>query len=438
VALPCLFGRYRLEKLLGKGGMGVVYQAEDTQLGRTVALKIPFLKGAGAGTVRARFLSEARSAALLSHPNICPVFDLGEVDGVPYLTMAYVHGKPLSRLVGLGSPLEPAQAANLVRKIALALAEAHARGVIHRDLKPGNVLIDGKGEPIIMDFGLARRADSALGLTQQGDVMGTPAYMSPEQINGETSRIGPASDQYSLGVMLYELLTGHIPYLGDLLALVSLVNEGNLIPPSRRRASLHPRFDAICLTAMAVRPESRYPSVTDLATALIPLCGDAAPVVPALTAPLPGAGLTLRVPGTPFAYRPLPGQKVISLGRQKRRPGEPSDVGNDVVLRIPNNDALSARISRRHLEIAEQPGGWVVIDRGRAGTLLNGKPLPAGTPCPLTGGDRLVIAGVLTLEVDLAGATGAVGTRGEIEAPAAEGGARVVLEATMGDMITVA
>src|SRR5262249_53726186 len=163
----------------------------------------------------------------------------------------------------------------------------------------------------------------------------------------ETGRIGPASDQYSLGVMLYELITGQLPYMGDLLFLVSLVNEGNLVPPSRHRPGLHPRFDAICLRAMAVRPESRYPSITDLAIA--PLCGEAAPVVPALSAPPEGAGLTLRVPGTPFAYRPLPGQKVISLGRQKRRPGEPTDVGNDVVLRIPNNDVLSARISRRHL-----------------------------------------------------------------------------------------
>src|SRR5262249_25944225 len=109
VALPCTFGRYRLENLLGKGGMGAVYQAEDTQTRRTVALKIPFLTGAGAGNARARFLSEARSAALLSHPNICPVFDLGEIDGAPYLTMAYVHGKPLARLVGPGTPLEPAQ-----------------------------------------------------------------------------------------------------------------------------------------------------------------------------------------------------------------------------------------------------------------------------------------------------------------------------------------
>jgi predicted component of type VI protein secretion system len=113
-------------------------------------------------------------------------------------------------------------------------------------------------------------------------------------------------------------------------------------------------------------------------------------------------------------------------------------VGNDVVLRIPNNDVLSARISRRHLEIVEQADGWVVIDRGRAGTLLNGKPLPPGAPCPLASGDRLVIAGVLTLEVGLAGVVGSPTTRGEIDAPPAEGGARVVLEATMGDMITLA
>jgi hypothetical protein len=150
-----------------------------------------------------------------------------------------------------------------------------------------------------------------------------------------------------------------------------------------------------------------------------------------------GSPLTLRILGTPFAYRPLPGQPVITLGRQRRRPGDAPDVGNDVVLRVPGNDALSARISRRHLEIRREGDGYVVIDRGKAGTLRNGVALVRDQATPLAAGDRLVVAGVLTLQVDLAGGAGRV-TPGEVTVPAqADTAAQVVLEASLGDMMTM-
>jgi serine/threonine protein kinase len=425
VNLPYTLGRYRLERLLGQGGMGAVYQAFDTQLGRAVALKVPFLTGQSADATRQRFLREAQAAAALSHPNICPVHDLGEIDGVPYITMAYVEGQSLARHLG-GKPIDVREAVILTRKVAFALHEAHTKGVIHRDLKPGNILLDGRGEPVVMDFGLARRADSVLQLTQQGEMMGTPAYMPPEQINGDVAAMGPACDVWSLGMMLYEMLTGRLPFAGDLFALLSQITSDEPPPPSRFRAGLDPRLDAVCLRAMAKSPADRWPSMRLFAEALNPFL--------AASIPLPSLSpITLRVIGTPFAYRPLPGQKVIRLGRQKRRPGEAPEAGNDVVLRVPNNDDLSARISRHHLAILHSEGCYAVVDYSKAGTLLNGAALTREVPVELADGDTLVVAGVVTLQVDLADRPGKP-AGGEVSFAA--GAARVVLEATLGDMVT--
>jgi serine/threonine protein kinase len=176
--LPRPFGRYRLDYRLGDGGMGTVYLAHDTQLGRIVALKIPALGGTAPGQIRARFLREARAAAALSHPNICPLYDVGEVGGVPYLTMAFIRGEPLARRLEPGrasAPPEapPRAAVALVRAVALALQYAHERHVIHRDLKPANIMIDERGEPVVMDFGLAR-LDEATPLTRTAGVCWPP------------------------------------------------------------------------------------------------------------------------------------------------------------------------------------------------------------------------------------------------------------------------
>jgi hypothetical protein len=284
---PAPFGRYRILELLGKGGMGAVYLAHDTQLDRPVALKVPQFEAADEPQVLERFYREARAAATILHPNICPLHDVGEVAGTPYLTMAYIEGKPLSEFAA-ARPLTPRQSGLLVRKLALALQEAHKRGVIHRDLKPSNVMIDRRGEPIIMDFGLARRTRARdPRLTQRGSVLGTPAYMPPEQVSGDIEATGPASDVYSLGVILYELLTGRLPFIGDAMAMLSQVLMDEPPAPSELRPDLDPALEAICLKAMAKKIEDRYASMAELAAALTDTLRSSTPASGPAAAPPP-------------------------------------------------------------------------------------------------------------------------------------------------------
>jgi predicted Ser/Thr protein kinase len=266
--LPARFGRYRLEKLLGKGGMGSVYLAHDTQLDRKVALKVPTF-GPDDDGLRERFFREARAAATLHHPNLCPVHDVGELDGVHFLTMAFIDGKPLSAYVRPDKPLPPAQAVPLVRILAKALQEAHDQGIIHRDLKPANVMIGKKKQPVVMDFGLARRSASQdERLTHSGAIMGTPAYMAPEQVNGDVAAMGPCTDVYALGVMLYELLTGKRPFEGAMGTLMARILHDPPPPPTKVRPDLDPALGAICLKALAKQSQDRYPSMKAFAAAL--------------------------------------------------------------------------------------------------------------------------------------------------------------------------
>jgi eukaryotic-like serine/threonine-protein kinase len=266
---PEQFGRYRILRRLGRGGMGSVYLAEDTELGRLVALKVPDFGPGEHPDARERFRREARAAATLDHPNLCPIFDVGRIDGIDYLTMPYIEGKPLSALIGPDRPTLPRQAAAVARKLALAMAEAHRRGIVHRDLKPANVMVDRKRELVILDFGLARRADAGDSrLTRAGSVLGTPAYMAPEQLTGEGGEPGPGCDIYALGVILYELLTGRCPFEGPPALVLGLIATTDPPPPSSFRPGIDPRMDALCLRALARRADHRYPSMGELAAAL--------------------------------------------------------------------------------------------------------------------------------------------------------------------------
>lgn len=267
---PARLGRYRIERELGRGAMGAVYLAHDTELDRHVAIKIPKFSGSDAPEYLERFYREARAAATLRHANICPVYDVGEADAVRFITMAYVNGRPLDAEVKAGTPLPERRAAELVAKLADALDHAHRRSVIHRDLKPSNVLIDEEGEPIIMDFGLARQTNKLEDkrLTQSGMIIGSPAYMSPEQIEDGAASVGPRSDIYSLGVMLFELLTARLPFEGSVAAVIGQIITRDPPRPGQLRPELDPRLESICLKMMEKRPEDRYASMSDVVTAL--------------------------------------------------------------------------------------------------------------------------------------------------------------------------
>src|SRR5712691_3000828 len=192
------FGRYQILSRIGAGGMGTVYLALDTKLNRRVALKVPHFTEEDDIAIE-RFYREAQVAASIEHPNICPVFDINAVDGIHYFTMPYIDGLSLAHQIDPEKPWSGARAAALVGKLAVAMAEMHQRGVVHRDLKPGNILMRKNGEPVLLDFGLARDYTvPTKTLISSGLITGTPAYMSPEQYEGDSSRIGPASDIYSL------------------------------------------------------------------------------------------------------------------------------------------------------------------------------------------------------------------------------------------------
>ena len=243
-SIPSEFGRYRILKLLGEGAMGSVFLAHDSELDRKVALKTPKFRESEGDEVIERFYREARSSATLRNANICPIYDVGEIAGTRYISMAYIEGRRLSDYVASGKQLPQRQIALVVRKLALALQDAHDRGVVHRDLKPANIMIDDKHEPIIMDFGLARQIDQKEDerLTQEGMIVGSPAYMSPEQVEGKWDRIGPATDIYSLGVVLYELLAGQTPFKGSIAFILGQIVSQSPPKPSESHAGIDPHL----------------------------------------------------------------------------------------------------------------------------------------------------------------------------------------------------
>jgi serine/threonine-protein kinase len=209
--LPCQFGDYELVEELGRGGMGVVFRARQLSLKREVAVKMLLRGQLASPDDEARFLREAESVARLNHPAIVPVYEVGEEDGRLFFSMKYVSGETLSHRLAAG-PLPPRQTANILTSVCRAVDYAHREGVLHRDLKPSNIIIDENGDPHVSDFGLARPIAGAADLTRTGAVLGTPAYMAPEQAAGNRGHVGPQSDVYSLGTILYHMLTGRPPF----------------------------------------------------------------------------------------------------------------------------------------------------------------------------------------------------------------------------------
>ncbi len=260
-----LLGDYRLVEELGRGGMGVVYQARQASLGRTVALKMILSSAMPSPADLARFRSEAENAARLDHPAIVPIYEVGQHDGQPFFTMKYVAGTTLAHRLA-GGPLNPREAAELLAPICRAIHFAHERGVLHRDLKPSNILIDEEGRPHVSDFGLAKRVETDSGLTLSGAVLGTPSYMAPEQAAGKRGKVGRESDVYSLGTILYQMLTGRPPFqAASPVETVMMVVEQEPLPPRLLNPRADRELEMIALKCLQKPPELRYATAAELA-----------------------------------------------------------------------------------------------------------------------------------------------------------------------------
>ena len=261
---PGRIGRFEVKCRLGAGAFGSVYRAYDPQLDRDVALKVPQVGLlSDPGSVE-RFLRETRAAAQLRHPNIVPLHEAGHDGAIYYIAAMFVEGSTLAKAAREG-PFEPRRAARIVRGLAAALNHAHDAGIVHRDVKPANVLLDARDRPHLADFGLAFRRGGGDKLMQDGTVLGTPAYMAPEQAAGQQGEARPAADQYSLGVVLYELLTGGVPFEGPVQAVLYKAIHEEPDPPQKRNPEVPEDLETVCLKAMAKRPGDRYPDCQALA-----------------------------------------------------------------------------------------------------------------------------------------------------------------------------
>jgi len=292
--VPEMIGRYRIMRQLGSGGMGSVWLARDAALDRDVALKLPRLSKASGGKMVERFYREARAAAKLSHPNLCVIHDVGDESGIPYLAMQYLAGETLETVLRREAPLSPARAVDLAIQMAKGLEAVHRGGVVHRDLKPANVIFNEHKVPIVTDFGLAflqsgTRDDltdaaddsgdatsasceyetaAAHRLTVGGQLLGTPAYAAPEQLLGDIDGFSIACDVYSLGIVLFEMLTGCVPFEGSVSELMRRVLTFAAPPPSSLNAELPPALDAICHQALEKEPSARFDSKSAFRIAL--------------------------------------------------------------------------------------------------------------------------------------------------------------------------
>jgi len=262
------FGDYELLKEIARGGMGVVYKARQTKLNRIVALKMILAGQLASPEAVQRFYIEAEAAASLEHPGIVPIYEVGQHEDQHFFSMGFIEGTSLNARVKEG-PMLPREAAAITQQICEAIAYAHAQGVIHRDLKPANILIDASGDPKVTDFGLAKKTEGDSGLTGTGQILGTPGYMPPEQASGETDTIGPAADIYSLGAILYALLTGRPPFQSaNVMDTLVAVLEQEPVAPRQLNPALDVDLETICLKCLEKDATRRYGTADELVSEL--------------------------------------------------------------------------------------------------------------------------------------------------------------------------
>lgn len=394
VGAGTLLGRYRLVKKAGRGGMSEVWQAEDTTLHRSVAVKVILDPVAQDASFSERFLREARLVAGLQHPNILPVFDFGtaDVDGRPtsFLVMPLVEGGSLKERI-LGPVPFPTTVAWL-GAVARALDHSHAHGILHRDVKPGNVLVDSSGIPLLADFGLARSAESASGLTTTGTVLGTPLYMAPEQAEGKP--LDGRADQYALGIIAFEMLTGKVPFQAD--SPLAVLHQHVAVAPeavSAHRPDIPAATDAVLARALAKSAADRYPSCTAFVSALSAALGivrdsDSFPPQP-LPSPAPPAGNEPTIASAPAASSQpasAPRTPPPIPPAPSAPPAAPSGGGSGraALLSLLTVAALGAAGYGGYLLLVKPRTLPLVGDLGSAGvpTPAPAAPLPPPTPLP--------------------------------------------------------
>ncbi len=391
------FGKYQIIEKIGQGGMGAVYRAKDSVLERQVAIKVPLLDVHDRASTLGRFSREAVAAAALRHPSICPVFEFSEFEGIPFIVTPFLLGRCLQELLDEDGAWSAARSLTLGIQLANTLQYAHQHSVVHRDIKPQNILMEEDGTPIILDFGLAKvEQTNQLQWTKSGEVLGTPAYMPPEQIDGSVGVIGPASDIYALGMTLYRMLTGRTAFSGEAQFMIPQILMDQPLPPSLvtpMRDELRP-LDNLILKALQKRPVHRYKSMFEFAAEMQHTLNGLGKSSPALT-PLPD----LRILGTGHRYHPTKHQQSIRIGRQRTLSNNQNAMANDLVIRADGSQDRSLRISRQHLEIVTSQHGVGVIDRSQAGISINGKTVIKGEVVPLSIGDVISVAGVIEIEI---------------------------------------
>ncbi len=308
--------RYRIEARIGSGGMAEVYRGVDPVLNRTVAIKVLLPQFARDASFVERFRREAQAAARLNHPNIVSVYDTGADGDTQYIVMEFIEGRTLAEALAAGRRPSPVQSAEIAQKICSALSAAHAQGVIHRDIKPGNVMVTREGTVKVMDFGIARITSGVETAPQTSAVLGTASYLSPEQAQGLP--LDARTDIYSLGTVLYEMLTGRPPFMGETPVAVAYkqVNE-TPVPPSQINADVPPRLDAVVMRALSKNPANRYQTAKEFSEDLGRVIEDqdvhATPLMPGAG---PGAGDATQVISRPPATSVLPPQEEEGSGRK--------------------------------------------------------------------------------------------------------------------------